>query len=137
MALLADFLRDSSGEAYRVYPNTGGELVIDTDLWEDPWTDPTYTIPTEAGMTYQTLADSAGTTWYFYINTDGEGVITTVAPTVTVGTWNDPVYGTKVTPDEATTGDEIYLSLADSDSTEWFVYPNSAGELIITTTEPS
>ncbi|MBU1235013.1 MAG: hypothetical protein KKC77_19170 [Proteobacteria bacterium] len=136
MTLLADYLRSTDNEIYRIYPNADGELVIDTDLWEDGWTDESYIIPTESGLTYRTLADSAGTTWYLYASNQ-ELVLTTTAPSATVGTWNDYIYGNAITETEATVGDEIYLALADSDSTDWYVYPNSDGELIITTTEPS
>lgn len=141
MTILADFLRDTTGKVWRIYPNISGELVIFNSLltpWdEEDWSDPSYTIPTAQALTYRTLADSAGKTWYIYMNTNGEIVITDTAPTVTTGVWSEPLYGLPVTPNEATTGNEIYLSLVDSAATDWFVYPNADGELIISTTEPT
>ena len=137
MTILADFLRDTTGKVWRIYPNISGELVIFNSLWdEEDWSDPSYIIPTTQALTYQTLADSAGNTWYIYVNTDGEIVITDTAPTVTAGVWSEPTYN-PVTADEAATGNEIYLSLVDSAATDWFVYPNADGELIISTTEPT
>jgi len=136
MALLADYLRDSENKVYRIYPNAYGELVIDTDLYgDDPWTYPTYTVPTNA-RTVRTLADSGGTTWYLYINTHGEAVLTDTDPTPSAGYWADPIYGVTVTETEATVGDEIYLALADA-TTDFYVYPNTDGELVLSTTEPA
>lgn len=134
MTILADFLRDSNGIVHRIYPNDTGELVISTDLWDDGWTDPSYTIPT-MNADYRTLADSSGTTWYIYVTTNGEIVITTTAPTANAGIWEDPVYGA-IAPEASATGNEIYWALQSITSTEWFVYPNDLGELIITTIEP-
>jgi len=143
MTIVADFLRDSAGKWWKVYPTDHGELAI-TDVIDYPstevWTQPTYTVPTTYQTTYRTLADSAGTTWYVYMNTDGEVVISTTQPTtVDAGIWYDYVYGyhTNVDETEATTGDEIYDALEDINGTDWFIYPNADGELIITTTEPS
>ena len=147
MTVLADFLRDTTGKIWRIYPNTrrnpvtgqyqSAELLMTDSLWDDAWSDPSYTIPTAQALTYRTLADSAGKTWYIYMNTNGEIVITDTAPTVTTGVWSEPLYGLPVTPNEATTGNEIYLSLVDSAATDWFVYPNADGELVISTTEPT
>ena len=143
MTIVADFLRDSGGTLWKVYPNADGELVV-TDVIGYPdteaWTQPTYLAPTTYQTTYRTLADSAGTTWYIYINTNGEVVISTTQPTtVDAGIWYDYVYGyhTNTDENEATTGNEIYDALEDVDGTDWYIYPNANGELIITTTEPS
>ncbi len=147
MPILADHLRDANNKLYRIYPDANGELHIappvESDAWtddtytSDSWTDPSYTTP-DTPLLYQTLADSAGTTWYVYVNTDGEIVISTVQPTgqdaTLTGAWREFL---EITPTEATVGDEIYLALKDSDNTDWYVYPNSNGELIITNTEPS
>lgn len=138
MTTIADYLRDSNGTVHRIYPNSDGELVITTSLWDDIWTDPSYTIPTDQGFTYRTLADSAGTTWYLYPSptTEGELVLSNALPNVTVGVWNEPIYVPVLTEAEAVSGNEIYLAMADA-TTDWYVYPNSDGELIISTIEPS
>lgn len=140
MTILADYLRDNTGKTHRIYPNADGELVITSDYWDESWTNPTYAY----GSTYtdyQTLADSAGNTWYIYLNTEGEYteiVISDTAPSSNAGVWLDPVYETgKQAPTEATTGDEIYMALQTSGGADYYVYPNSDGELVITTTEPS
>ena len=139
MTIIADFLVNSRDVSYKLYPNSEGEIVISPEFVEDQsdiWTATTYTIPTESTITYQTLADSAGKTWYLYISGDGEAVLTTTAPSDVAGAWSNCRYQNKITPTEATIGNEIYLALADSDSTSWYVYPNASGELIVTTTAP-
>ncbi len=136
MPILADYLRDSENTLYRIYPDANGELHIAAPYEEDSWTDPSYSALDP--LLYQTLTDSAGTTWYIYPTVNGELTISTDAPTgqsvVAAGGWREY---TEITPTEATVGDEIYLKMKDTDSTDWYVYPNSEGELIITTTEPS
>jgi hypothetical protein len=137
MTILADFLRDAENNTYRLYPNTDGEIVIDSSLFDDDaWTAPTYTVPTDA-KTVRTLADSGGNTWYLYVNTDGEAVLTDTDPTPSGGIWLDPIYGTEISETSATIGNEIYLALQDSASTDWYVYPNTDGELVISSTEPA
>lgn len=86
---------------------------------------------------YWTLADSAGTTWYVYPNTDSELVITEVAPTDETG-WYDYFYSSTDSISTADSGIK-YVTLWDTGYplNEWYIYPNSDGELIITTTEPS
>lgn len=136
MALLADYLRDSQGIVHRIVPSVSGEHLISTNtLLDSLWSEPSYTIPTMIAD-YRTLADSAGTTWYIYVADNDEIVITTTSPGTVAGIWKDHVYST-VTPTEATLGNEIYLALADENSVDWYVYPNSFGELVISTTEPA
>ena len=141
MTILADFLRDSQGSVHRIYPIGGGELRITTSQLDDGWSDPSYTIPSGGELTYQTLVDSAGTTWYLWPTSieEGEGELwlTTVLPDPIEGTWNEPIYGDKLTPTEATTGNEIYLAMRQLDATDWYVYPDGEGGYTITTTEPS
>jgi len=148
MTLLADFLKDSNGKTWRVYPGPDGELRITDvnvesaaeDEFSKPiyiattWGNPSYTIP-GYNVVYWTLKDSAGTTWYVYPNSLGELVITNVEPPMTAGIWMDCDY----TSLEATAvvGGEIYTAMKDADLTAWYVYPNSLGELIITTVQPS
>ena len=84
---------------------------------------------------YWTLSDGA-TSWYVYPNSDGELIISTTEPG-TETDWEDYRYLTYA--DLTSTADSgiVYVTLADSGDTEWYIYPNSDGELIITDTEPS
>lgn len=138
MTLLADYLRDNTGKTFRIAPNFDGELVISADIWDEEWTAPTYVTGTRYAE-FQTLADSAGTNWYVYVRTDEgypEIVISPTALSMSSGVWDEAKYGTKLTPTEATVGDEIYLAMKDTLGTDYYVYPNAEGELIIATTEP-
>ncbi len=87
-------------------------------------------------ITYWALNDGT-TAWYVYPNSGGEGVISTTEPTDETGIWEEYVYVQR--PDLTTTADSgiIYITMTDSDGDNWYIYPNSGGELIITTTEPS
>lgn len=77
--------------------------------------------------------------WYVYTNSYGELVITDTEPTDETGIWEDYVYVQRDDSDIIFTADSgiIYAKLVDSSDTEWFIYPNTDGELIITDTEPS
>jgi hypothetical protein len=86
-------------------------------------------------IVYWILEDDSGTAWYVYPNTDSELVITDAAPTDETG-WYDYFYASNSTISTAGSGIK-YVTLSDSGSTSWYIYPNSDGELIITTTEPS
>jgi hypothetical protein len=135
MTLLADYLRSSDNTIYRLYPNAYGEIVIDPTLEKDTWTYATYPTPGNP-QSVRILADSAGTTWYMYVNTFGEAVLTTTLPASSAG-WLNPLYRDEVTETEATVGDEIYLALADAAGTDFYVYPNTYGELVVSTTAPA
>lgn len=147
MTILADFLRDNSGNVLRVFPDATGELHITSDQWGSDsggWTAPSYTIPVD-GYEYRTLADSAGTTWYVYLvkletedEVHWEMTLSTVAPTAQQdGIWRDPKYGASLVETGAASGSEIYLAFEDVNGTDWYVYPTEHGEFIITTTQPS
>jgi len=140
MPLLADFLKDNQDTTWKIYPSPDGELMLTEDMGyeEEGWEDPSYTIPGQAQMTYQTLADSSGGTWYMYPTPEQELILTQLQPPSLGGVWADYVYvgADKQAPTEAATGDEIYLSFADVNGTDWYVYPNAQGELVITNAEP-
>jgi hypothetical protein len=147
MTILADFMRDNSGNVLRIYPDVLGELHITSDQWgsdDGAWSSPAYTIPTE-GYEYRTLADSAGTTWYAYLvkveagdDTHWEITLSTTAPTAQPdGVWRDPKYGAELVETDAVVGSEIYLAFQDVSSTNWYVYPTIDGEFKITTTLPA
>ena len=87
---------------------------------------------------YWTLVDSAGTSWYVYPNSDGELTISDTEPTDEAN-WSDYVYVQRDSSDIIFTADSgiIYVNLVDSAGTDWYIYPNTSGELIITDTEPS
>jgi len=140
MTIIADFLRDNQDTTWKIYPSPQGELILTQDVPpDDAWSDVEYTVNDTGQVTYQTLADSNGTTWYLYPLSTGEFILTQTLPAVVAGgVWYDFIYGAAdiLTPDEAATGDEVYLSLADVNSIPWYVYPNDQGELVISTVEP-
>lgn len=89
--------------------------------------------------TFWTLADSAGATWYVYPTTDGElGITDTIPQTSEAGQWVSNNYQFEDN-DNPTTADSgiIYMTFTDSSSVTWYVYPNTDGELVIDTEEPS
>jgi hypothetical protein len=85
-----------------------------------------------------TLKDSDGNTWYLYAETvatkEGGMTVSDAIPTQTPGIFNEPVYQ-EVTPSEGTT--IHYLTLEATDGSDWYIYPDAFGELIITDVEPS
>ena len=87
-------------------------------------------------IVYWSLADSAGTSWYVYPNADGELIVTTTEPD-TETDWENFRYITY--PDLSSTAESgiVYVTLTDASDDDWYVYPNSDGELILTDTEPS
>ena len=134
MTILADFLRDNQGVVHRIFPDETGELHITNSQLDDLWGEPTYIMPSAGPIEYQTLKDSDGNTWYVYPTSANELVISTTAPTIGAGSWGEPVYGDKVIPVQS--GSIIYELLKTVASTSMYVYPNTVGELIVTTTEP-
>ena len=139
MTILADFLRDSSGKAWRIYADENGALVVSdvstASQESESWTDSSYTVPTTFTPIYRTLADSAGNIWYIYPDTNGGIVVDDTEPTAIAGVWVEPDYG--LDESEASTGNEIYLALKDVAEKDWYFYPNSDGSYTMTDTEPS
>ena len=139
MTVLADFLKDTSGKTWIVYPDGEGGMAVSDESTvsqeSESWTDPSYTIPTTFAPVYRTLADGDGNTWYMYIGIAGSIVISDTVPTAVAGIWMDPNYG--LATQEATTGDEIYMAYQDINETDWYVYPDGEGGYTITTTQPS
>lgn len=140
MALTSHHFRTTTGRVFRAYSEPvadHAEIVLDSNLWEEAFSDPTYTVPTEQNPGYLTLKDDTGTTWYLYAEEEATDhatlVVDSASPATAAGVFNEPVYETR-SEQEGTT--IHYFELVDEDGNEWFIYPNSNGEGIITATEP-
>ena len=100
----------------------------------------------DSKITYWTLADSNGKEWYVYPTTDttvgnagAELVFTDIEPTsVEAGEWQcqEYVFEPSTNPSTADSG-IIYLTMVNASGDTRYVYPNTNGELVIDTEEPT
>jgi hypothetical protein len=96
----------------------------------------------DSKITYWTLVDSNGDSWYVYPgigNALTELVISDIQPTgVENGEWKplEYVFEPSTNPSTAASG-IVYLTMVNVSGDTRYIYPNTSGELVIDTEEPS